>query len=205
MARKLSKPTVTPPIETGIYRIPGDRWASVETHTPEALDAVAESIMASWHCPTLDEELRRIIGNASIGKADPREHVQKAAGDVLTAIYHLNMVLATGDVKAAATRGIEVGTLDEQLRIKLNHEEKAKREMVRKAGKRKRDLERKSESATKAETCCKLFAEFTPAEIKKFGLPAVYRDVGKFAADEMKLPEPIKLRTVRSYIEKRKS
>ena len=102
MARKLNEPTVTPPVDTGIYHTPGDRWAGVETHTPEALAAVAESIMRSWHCPTLDEELRRIIGNARVGKADPREYVQKAAGDVLTAIYHMNMVLATGNVKAAA-------------------------------------------------------------------------------------------------------
>ena len=118
-----TKPTVTPPIETGIYRIPGTISASVETHTEEAFAIVIEKINASWHCPTLDEELRRIIGNAR--KADPRKNVQEAAGDVLTAIYRLNMVLATGDVRAAAARGIEVGTLDEQLRIKLAHEEKA--------------------------------------------------------------------------------
>ena len=122
MARKLNKPTVTPPIDTGIYRIPGDRWAGVETHTSEALAAVAESIAKSWHFPTLAEETQRIMGNVRIGKADSRSHVQKAAQDLATAVWCLRTAVADGHVQAVAIYGIQVGTLDEELRIKLGPE-----------------------------------------------------------------------------------
>ena len=127
MARKLNKPTVTPPIDTGIYWIPGDRYAGVETHTPEALAAVAESIAASWKPRDIDSELKRIIGNARIGKADPREHVRKAAGDLLTSVFFLHKAIAEGNLRAVAYYGIEVGTNDEQLLVKLAHEENAMR------------------------------------------------------------------------------
>ena len=124
MAGKLNEPTVTPPIDTGIYRTPGDRWASLETHTPEALDAVAESIMASWHCPTLDEELRRIIGNARIGKADPEE--RPGSGQQRTEC-HLPPEPRSCHRRreSSGSTGVEVGTIDEQLLIKLAHEENA--------------------------------------------------------------------------------
>jgi hypothetical protein len=128
MARKLkNKPTVTPPIDTGIYRIPGDRWAGVETHTPEALATVAESIAASWKPRSIDSELKRILGNARIGKADPREHVRKAANDLLTSVFWLHKAIAEGNLRAVAYYGVEVGTNDEQLLIKLAHEENAMR------------------------------------------------------------------------------
>jgi hypothetical protein len=127
MAHKLTKPTVTPPIDTGIYRIPGDRYAGVETHTTEALAAVAESIAASWKPRDIDSELKRVLGNARLGKADPREHVRTSAADLLTSVFMLRKAVAEGNLLAVAYYGVEVGTLDEQLLVKLNHEENAMR------------------------------------------------------------------------------
>jgi len=132
MTRKSNKPSVTDS-DTGIYQ-QYSTYAGVDTHTPEALAAVAASIAKNWHFPTLAQELKRIYGNARIGKNDPLEHVRteaqklairKAADDLLASLFHLRQVIATGDIHAAVSCGIEVGTLDEQLRIRLNHEENA--------------------------------------------------------------------------------
>jgi hypothetical protein len=72
------------------------------------------------------------------------------------------------------------------------------------AGKRTNDAGRRADAESRAKMCRTVYAEFTPADIKKFGHPMVYRDVGKLAAARLELPEPIKARTVRSYIEKAK-
>jgi hypothetical protein len=186
-------------IDRGIYR---DRHKSYRSWNTWISESAAEFQRSKRTAQQLvDDQVQEITDLLHRAKADTRPHVQAAAGQLACSLSMMKLGISEGDVLGTAFRGMLVGRQAHQLWIKMEHEEKAKREMVRTAGKRKNDLERKSDSATRAETCCELFAEFTPAEIKKFGLPAVYRDIGKFAADRLKLSEPIKPRTVRSYIE----
>ncbi len=89
----------------------------------------------------VDDQVQEITDRLYRAKADTRPHVQAAAGQLACSLSMMKLGISEGDVLGTAFRGMLVGRQDHQLRIKMEHEEKAKREMVRTAGKRKKDLE----------------------------------------------------------------
>ena len=78
----------------------------------------------------------------------------------------------------------------------------ATKELRRKKGKTQNSRDRKTKADIKAQKCRDIFAEFTPSQIKKFGLSAVYRDVGQFAAKDLNLLKAISPEAVRKYLAK---
>ncbi len=81
----------------------------------------------------------------------------------------------------------------------------AQKELKRRDGKQRDTIGRKLDANRKAQTCCDLFAEYTPADVKRRGKKTVYKEVGEVAATRLELPEPIAVETERGYLRTKKT
>ena len=75
----------------------------------------------------VDREVTRIANSVLLAQKDERPHVREAAGRLACSLSMFKTYISESDVLGAAFCGILIGRQDEELRIKMQHEENAMR------------------------------------------------------------------------------
>ena len=76
----------------------------------------------------------------------------------------------------------------------------ARKELKRRFEKRKKDIERKGISAQAKTLTRKLYAEYAPADVKRFGKAAVCKDIAGIVQRQLELAKPYDYETVRKFL-----
>ena len=193
-------------IDRGIYR---DRHKSYRSWNTWISESAAEFQRSKRTAQQLvDDQVQEITDLLHRARADTRPHVQAAAGQLACSLSMMKLGISENDVLGTAFRGMLVGRQAHQLWIKMEHEEKAKREVVRKFSHDERTAEERTERQNRVNLARELLAEFSPSDLQrknnKGGKMAAYKEIGEIMQKRLGLPEPIKPEAVRDYLKKKK-